>query len=814
EERSTVAVTDASGAWSASAIAPGGYKVTASAVGFLPGSTDKLSIAAGEHKDHIDLALAAGGTTVSGTVTDVGSGPIAGARVTLAGAGRRLSGTPSAEVNALTRDDGSYKLTVSDGEWVASATHDDYTRGIKLLRVAGAPQVIDFVLTPGAIIRGQVVAKNGAPVPGAEVSSRSAQRMLDSLGRATADAEGKFTLKGIGSGAISLSASARGYASTNPTTITVGVGEQLENVKLIVDRAFSISGTIVDRATRKGIAGVRVQATTMPRGNSAGAEPTAADGAFEVPGVGRGNYLLLAMGDGVMPEFNRSAEVVDKDVTGIVIEMSTGVHLSGRVEPPVAASIRLEPDMDKLVFANPMNAAKLFGVTGESDPATGAFVLDNVPAGSFSLVATQADGRTGKLAVTVADQDQANLVVALEPRASIAGKVVDAGGAAVSGVRVAADAPAPSGPGLGMLKLPGFTDGVVTGSDGSFKIVGLDAGKLEMTVRDDHGKLAPARGDKLADVELARGQELTGVVLTVESRDGKITGRVIGSDGKPAADAWVTATYQASSDAIEVRLARILGGNPPALTSADGRFALDHLRHGRYKLVVDGPRGGSRAEATANAGDTVAITLAVLATLSGRATANGSPVKVYDLDCHIADAKGLPIISGEDAFEQHVSTDDGSYTADHIAPGTYECAITSDAGTAKDTIAIASEPVHHDFALVAFASVTGTAVDAATGKPLAGVSVLNMQRGNPKAFTAMMSGSGPKTDASGHFELVNQPLGNGRLMILDGQRPLMPAPGSSLTFTLTAGQHLDLGTIKLTSMMPPGLGGAGSGSSH
>src|SRR5262249_13868374 len=144
--------------------------------------------------------------------------------------------------------------------------------------------------------------------------------------------------------------------------------------------------------------------------------------------------------------FGKSAEVVDKDVTGIVIEMATGVSLSGRVEPPVTAAIRIEPGMDKVGFASMTNAAKAFGVSAESDPTTGAFVLKNVPAGEFSLIATHADGRTGKLAITVADHDQANLVVALEARASITGKVIDANGAAVSGVRVTAEPAAQGGP--------------------------------------------------------------------------------------------------------------------------------------------------------------------------------------------------------------------------------------------------------------------------------------------------------------------------------------------------------------------------------
>jgi protocatechuate 3,4-dioxygenase beta subunit len=795
---STVVVTDASGAWSAPAIVAGGYKVTASAVGFLPASTSSLAVAAGEHKDRVDLALASGGTTVSGTVSDIGGGVIAGARVTMHPISSRARDATD-EVIALSGDDGRYQLTLAAGDWAAAATHDDYTRERKWVRVTATPLVVDFVLAPGATLRGQVIASDGTPVAGAEVISRAERRGLDSSGRAIADTDGKFTLKGIGTGAFALTASARGYASKSPTKVTVGVGEQLDDIKVLVDRGFSISGTIVAAATRKGIAGARVHAYLLSSGSAGTAGPTDANGGFEITGLARGNYMLSAEGDNVMPEFGKAAEVREQDVTGLVIEMTAGVRLSGRVDPPVAASIRTEPDMDRM---GRDSAAKAYGVSADSDPATGTFVLEQVPPGAFSLIATHADGRTGKLAVTVADRDQANLVVALEARASIAGKVIDTTGAPVPGVRVAAEPDVPGRPRIAArFALSEARGAVVTGADGAFQIVGLDPGKLELAGRDDQGVLAPAHGDKLAEVELTRGQALTGLVLTIEPRDGKITGRVIGADGKPAADAWVTATFQGSgTDPMEARLARMLGTGLPALTSTEGQFALQHLHRGSYQLVVDGPRGTSRAEATAKVGDDVAITLAMLGALSGRVTAGGAPVKAYDLDCRIANTQRLAMPGSGGAINQHVTVEDGSYSADHIVPGSYACTVTSDRGTASDTIAIASGPVQHDFALVAYASVTGTIVDAATGQPRAGITVYNMLATGAQSTAAMMSGNAPKTDASGRFELTSQPLGDCRLMMLDGHMPVMSQSAGAMRFTLTTGQRLDLGTIKITDM--------------
>jgi hypothetical protein len=194
----------------------GGYKVTASAVGFLPASTSSLAVAAGEHKDRVDLALASGGTTVSGTVSDIGGGVIAGARVTMHAISSRARDATD-EVVALSGDDGRYQLTLAAGDWAAAATHDDDTRERKWVRVTTTPLVVAFVLAPGATLRGQMIASDGTPVADAEVISRAERRGLDSSGRAIADTDGKFALKGIGAGAFALTASARGYASNSPT---------------------------------------------------------------------------------------------------------------------------------------------------------------------------------------------------------------------------------------------------------------------------------------------------------------------------------------------------------------------------------------------------------------------------------------------------------------------------------------------------------------------------------------------------------------------------------------------------------------------
>jgi len=238
-----VAVTDASGAWNVPRVPPGAYVVAATAPGFLPSSREKLVVGAGDQKRGVDLALTAGGTIVSGLVSDVGGGPIADARITATKGGNNMPDLwGRADLVTTTGADGRYAITLADGDYQLSATHDEYTSDSESAEVKGGPLTVDFTLVPGAVVRGQVVARDsGAPVPGALVRGDTTGRGGED-GTALADGNGNFTLRSLSAGTVELSAMGRGYASPTPTVVAVGIGEQVEGVRVLVDRAYPISG--------------------------------------------------------------------------------------------------------------------------------------------------------------------------------------------------------------------------------------------------------------------------------------------------------------------------------------------------------------------------------------------------------------------------------------------------------------------------------------------------------------------------------------------------------------------------------------------
>jgi hypothetical protein len=806
-----VVTTDASGAWTAPVVPPGAYVVAATSPGFLPGSKQKLVVGAGEQKRGVDIALTAGGTIVSGTVSDVGGGPIGDARITVT-KGRDMPDLwGRADLVTMTGADGHYSITLGDGDYTLAATHDEYTGDENRAELKGSPLTIDFTLVPGAVIRGQVVARDtGAPVPGAFVRADTQGHGGDD-GTALSDASGNFVMRSLNAGAIELSAMGRGFASKTPTTVAVGIGEQLDGVRVIVDRAYSISGRVVRKSEpAQGLPGITLGAFSIAaKAFGLALEPSADDGAFEIVGLRPASYIVGAIGEGTVPEIGKNVEIVDKDIEGLVIEMSAGVTVSGRVEPAMAAA-RMSIEMAGQVgIANMFEAAKAMLVHGETD-AAGAFTLKNVPAGAFKLLARAPDGHSGELSILVAEVDQNGLVVKLESRASVAGRVVDTNGKPVAGSRVSADRLDDDHDNMsisfgGERKGHGSTS---TGLDGGFKIVGLEPGKYRVHAAsgDEYEWSEVKKGEtskSSAELELAASTVKTGVTLTVEARDGVIRGNVVMPDHKPGADAWVTARRVAEKpqglpEGYEGKWDEWAPSSPPVLTSADGQFTIAKLRRGTYKLVVEGPRGATRGEKkNVKTGDTVTIELAALGTLTGRVTALGKPVTKYDISC---DGPGREA-------EKFIEAADGAYTLERLAPGAFTCAVTSDAGTGTGKVDVPAGPATLDIALTPWASISGVVVSVLDKKPVVGVHAF-AGAGNDvfveENFTQVMSGKAPTTDAAGHFVIERVGAGKGKVAIMpaEGFTPL-----GTRDYTVTAGQRVDVGTIEV---VPPRTGDAGT----
>jgi hypothetical protein len=584
----------------------------------------------------------------------------------------------------------------------------------------------------------------------------------------------------------------------------------------VVDRAFSITGKVVQQgAPESGIAAVQLGTfSLMAQQYGMAMELTDASGDFAIHGLRPATYILFAAGEGTVPEIGKSIEVVDRDVTGVVVELAVGATLSGQVEP-AQAGVRIGLEKTgEIGFANMFDAFKGMTVRAETDD-TGAFTLRHAPAGEFTVVArVPASGDSGTLPLAITAADQHGLVVKLETRASIRGRVVDGKGAAVAGAEIqaqAVDSPTQ------MFQLDTERSRVTAGPDGSFAVVGLDAGSYRMSVRADDEPYAWAGGKRAPTIDVTAGQQRTGVTLTVEARDGVIRGQVVGADRKPVADAWVSAQRetldyssfskeQLADPEVQAKIKEAYDADEfaaaatrPVLTGADGRFQIARLRRGTYKVVAEGPRGASRGEVgKVKTGTNVTIMLASLGTLRGTVTLASAPVTDFALACYAP--------STFEATSRSFKTKDGSYTLERLAPGTYTCTATAKSGSVESKIEVPAGSATHDFALAPWATLTGKVVDVLTKKPVQSVLVVATNMVSTQNLDALMQGRAPRSGQDGTFRITEVQAGEGTVNVMPPDGSFSQSLGTR-EFTATAGQTTDVGTIEI---IKPRTGEAGT----
>lgn len=798
------AETGADGVATIDGLAAGAYAISASAAGHEPAALPRTELAAGDHAQ-LELVLARGGRLLSGVVTDVSGGPIAGARIDAARLGA-MARPDRAVATALTGADGKYQLAVAEGQLLVAARSADYAAQSRIVDVGPSGATADFALVPGGVIEGIVLdEQTRAPVAGAIVRADrdSAAIVLAESGLAVsvAGADGRFRLTGLRPGAYELDAIGDGRRSRAATIVGLGVAEQVTDVELLIGKSPVVRGTVVDEA------GAHVPRARVVVFGPGGGEDARCDdhGAFAIEGLRPGEYMLLGSSEDHLSEPGRPIEVTDHDVDGVVVRVRRGAKIVGHVEPPQPCDVKLEAEDALRPGGRGVTMLRMSAPT-PTEP-DGKFELGPAEDGKHVIEARCASGDQGRAPVDV-QPGLGEVVVKVTPGGAIAGRVVDGDGKPVAGVGVMAS---PQDGGERTMIVNGvITSGVqgLTNGSGAYEIRGLAPGSYRLSALD-RGRPMPTRG-KAPKVTLAAGENKTGVDLAVERANGVIEGVVTGPDGKPLADAWVSVSQDLEAmvesmargrdgdDAPRSTMMRVearddgdgggLGGAsafPPALTDAQGRFAIRNLPKGRYDVLAEAQAGKLRGRLAGVEPDAdVQIRAVGVTSLSGTVRGASGPAALFTIE-----------LDGPTRAQRTFT--DGTFELGRVDPGAYTVKVTSRDGNAEVEVEIKpGEPARVDIALVANAIVVGTLVDAG-GKPLAGVPVTVVPDEGEGRLRIMLSGPPPTSGPDGKFR-VEHKAGPSVLVVMTP-----PSPITKRGLALEAGKTLDVGQVRVDGAPPP-----------
>ena len=765
-----VAVADDEGAWTLPGLEPGRYRATATAPGHLPAQLRGLRVSSAQELRDVRFELVAGGLPVSGVVSDIGGGPVAGATVHA----KASIGLP---VAALTDEDGRYKLQLPPGRHELSVWDLDYQEASAWIDVRGQGSGVDFQLMPAATLSGQVIARaSGEPVAGASVSFqrresfgggfRSTRASDDE--RVLTDEDGRFTLQRLSPATYNVHASANHLATAAEVEVAIGLADQTEGVVVALDPAFNISGRVVQADGSQGVAGAQISTLGGPNA----AVLSGPDGEFALLGVLPGAYPLSVEAEGFLHSvMDDSVTIKDGDVEGLTLEVDSGVSVQGQLDPPQPAEVKLALTQSTGGFGVLLQGQRIRAAHGLADDE-GRFDLSTVPVGTWLVVAEAADGSRGQAEITVAESGLQDVRIPMEPRPSLGGTVTHTDGTPLSQATVhlfAADVDT---------SFPiASRRTTTTDTQGGFDFVGVDAGAyvIKLLTRE-RLPLSADDGSESFAVEVGE-TSVDDLRLQVAQASGVLGGVAVDASGEPLVDASIRLASESEG-------ARMFEA-PLKLTDAEGHFEFEGLPPGTYSAYARSNRGDARGETTdievTEGTSTVEIRTQALASIRGTVTSEGAAVRQFE-------------VSMRGPGKRTFVDDQGRFILDRIdASGPAVVVVTTDTGSATQRVEVTpGETTEATFKVGTWGTVTGRALWP-DGTPAAGLKASASSRGGTRKsenwlVDDLTGAEGLVTDSDGRF--TAEGIGAGRAEV-----SFMKSVESAATSRMMIGRATWLGHV-------------------
>jgi RNA polymerase sigma factor (sigma-70 family) len=563
DESAMVGTVSANGGFRFTSLAPGKYRLRASAEGCASARLDALVVPETGDLEGVEVVLTRE-ATITGCVRDAGGEPVGSARIDV-GPQR-----DDAAASAMSAANGAFVVRrLAPGDWSLTVRAPGFATGYADKVAAGTSEV-EVRLDRALSISGVVVdAATGDPIAAMPVqASYATHRQGYILYREVAtDAAGRFVVSELCPETYTLwvgrandASSAAEYVGTSVPDVRAGATD----VRVKMARGLAIEGRVVD-AAGDPVPGGFIQAM----GPKAGATPALAvrgarigrDGTFRLSGLATGAYDLSASpqsADGADASPVRAPDV-QAGANDVVLRTSEGLTISGRLlledgkplpQSSGSVQVRWKNDLGGLSWQE-------LGMMWSADGSFRTGALE--PERLYDLVV---EGIPGRLGATVRGikPGTKDLVVTVRDGGRISGRVVDASGAPVpAGVGVSANSDArPTWPAT-----PGQHVYTTTDAEGRFTLSGLADTNYQLFAGGNASDFVQTQVEK----RFAPGS--TGVEIRVE-RGVSIAGRVVDAKGVALKGGVVDVRGQGDSEVAPI--------------DEQGRFAIRGLKPGTHRI--------------------------------------------------------------------------------------------------------------------------------------------------------------------------------------------------------------------------------------
>ncbi len=385
------ATVDAKGIFAVVGVSAGRYRITARAHALAEGRSEEISVADGETRTGVVIALVSGGTLRGVVLSARTRAPIAGASVTrLAAVGvidqdaDRMLDNPNGPTT--TDEAGRFEMACLPlGRIRVRVEHPDFSPMIRVFDVEdGKTLEQEFLLGDGARVYGRVTGPDAAPRTGTAVWAVGPPpgdpRTTET------DHDGRYEFRGLNAGAWSVSldtpdGGVTGGSRTDTREVQVREGDSVE-VNFAASETVRAFGTV--RRGGKVQSGIQLEWSGASRSGSTVTVRTDEAGAYEVPSLVAGDYWVTFDGTRIRVAVPGGREArIDIDIplggiSGRVLDRET------RAAVAEAAVMAYYADLG----SGAPNDGQRYAAFVQAD-ASGAFAIEGLPPGGYTLEASK-----------------------------------------------------------------------------------------------------------------------------------------------------------------------------------------------------------------------------------------------------------------------------------------------------------------------------------------------------------------------------------------------------------------------------------------